>query len=107
MATLGGPRPSAFLRCSDAQPEEKVAHSTLLADWLRPMPQGGCGRPPHQGLTHASRRALHLLVAHRKHHREGISHEGLVSHRTAVCSPALLKEPDLNASNTPRGVTER
>jgi hypothetical protein len=37
MPTLNGLRPSAFLRRSDAQPEEKVAHlpdTPLLADWL-------------------------------------------------------------------------
>src|SRR5262245_32887193 len=37
MPTLNGLRPSAFLRRSDAQPEEKVAHlpdTSLLADWL-------------------------------------------------------------------------
>jgi len=61
----------------------------------------------HRVLTHASRRALHVRVAHRKHRREEISHEGLVSHRSAVRSRGPRHHPGLRAGNTARCGVER
>jgi hypothetical protein len=58
-------------------------------------------------LTHASRRALHVRVAHRKHRKEEISHEGLVSHRSAVRSRGPRHHPGLTASDTARRGAER
>jgi hypothetical protein len=58
-------------------------------------------------LTHASRRALDVRVAHRKHRKEEYSHEGLVSHRSAVRSRDLRNDPDLSASNATWSRTER
>jgi hypothetical protein len=61
----------------------------------------------HRLLTHASRCALHVRVAHRKHRDEEISHEGLVSHRSAVRSRDLRNDPALSASNAAWSRTDR
>src|SRR6516225_7161616 len=61
----------------------------------------------HPVLTHASRRAHHVLVAHRKNVGRKSSHEGLVSHRSAVRSRDLRNDPHLSASNATWCRTER
>jgi len=58
-------------------------------------------------LTYASGRALHVRVAHRKYRWEEISHEVLVSHRSAVRSCDLRNDPHLSASNATWCRTER
>jgi len=58
------------------------------------------------GLTHASRRALHVRVAHRRR-KEEISHEGLVSYRSAVRSRGPRHHPCVRAGNTTRSGGER
>ena len=59
----------------------------------------------HRVLTHASRRALHVL-AHRPR-KEEISHEGLVSYRSAVRSRGPRHHPGVRAGNTARCGVER
>jgi hypothetical protein len=61
----------------------------------------------HRVLTHASRRALHVQVAHRKRRTEEISHEGLVSYRSAVRSRDLCNDSDLTAGDATRCRAER
>src|SRR6516165_6132679 len=61
----------------------------------------------HPVLTHASRRAHHVRVAHRKNVGRKSSHEGLVSHRSAVRSRDLRNDPHLSASNATWCRTER
>src|SRR6516162_10395266 len=61
----------------------------------------------HRVLTHASRRALHVRVAHRKHRKEEISHEGLVSYRSAVRSRGPRHHTGVRADNTARCGVER
>src|SRR6516165_912485 len=57
-------------------------------------------------LTHASRRAHHVRVAHRKNVGRK-SYEGLASHRSAVRSRDLRNDPHLSASNATWCRTER